>query len=48
MQQISKPLPAESPAQGGPALKSRTFQCMGTVISLAVPAGAARDGGQVL
>lgn len=48
MQRTSKLSPAESPAQGGTALKSRTFQCMGTVISLAVPAGAARDGGQVL
>ncbi|MET3950449.1 thiamine biosynthesis lipoprotein [Arthrobacter sp. UYEF36] len=44
MQRTSKPSPAESPAQSGPALKSRTFQCMGTVISLALPAGAARDG----
>ena len=42
------PSPAESPAQSGPALKSRTFQCMGTVISLALPAGAARGGGEVL
>ncbi len=51
MQRTSKPSPAESPAQsdtnqGGPALKSRTFQCMGTVISLALP--AARDAGEVL
>lgn len=46
MQRTSKPSPAESPAQSGPALKSRTFQCMGTVISLALP--AARDGGAVL
>ena len=44
MQRTSKPSPAESPAQSGPALKSRTFQCMGTVISLALPPGAARDG----
>ena len=48
MQQTSKLSPAESPAQGGPALKSRTFQCMGTVISLALPAGAAGDGGEAL
>lgn len=46
MQRTSKPSPAESPAQSGPALKSRTFQCMGTVISLALP--AARDGEAVL
>jgi thiamine biosynthesis lipoprotein len=53
MQRTSKASPAESPSQGDtnrsvPALKSRTFQCMGTVISLALPAGAARDGGEVL
>ena len=52
MQRTSKPSPAESPSQsdtnqGGPALKCRTFQCMGTVISLALPA-AAGDGGDVL
>ena len=48
MLQTSKPSPAGSTAQGAPALKSRTFQCMGTVISLALPAGDARDGGEVL
>lgn len=53
MQRTSKPSPAGSPwqsdtNQGVPALKSRTFQCMGTVISLALPAGAAGDGGDVL
>ena len=48
MQRTSKPSPAESPAQSGPALKSMTFQCMGTVISLTLPAGAARGGGEVL
>ena len=54
MQPTFKPLPAEHPAQSatnpnGPALKSRTFQCMGTVISLALPAGAApQDTGRVL
>ena len=44
MQRTSKASPAASPAQGGSALKSRTFRCMGTVISLALPAGAAGDG----
>lgn len=50
MQRTSKPSPAESPANSGPALKSRTFQCMGTVISLALPAGTsgAGDGALVL
>lgn len=48
MQRTSKPLAAESPAASVPALKSRTFQCMGTVISLALPTGGAGDGGQVL
>ncbi|WCI07964.1 FAD:protein FMN transferase [Arthrobacter sp. OVS8] len=54
MQPTFKPLPAEHPAQSannlsGPALKSRTFRCMGTVISLALPAGAApQETGRVL
>jgi len=53
MQRTSKPSPAASPAQSSlaqsiPALKSRTFQCMGTVISLALPAGAALNGEGVL
>lgn len=50
MQQTSKTLAAESPARSAPALKSRTFQCMGTVISLALPTATvgAADGGQVL
>lgn len=50
-----KPLPAEHPAHGAsspraPALKCKTFQCLGTVISLALPdrGGASMDGGQVL
>lgn len=55
MQRTSKPSPAENTAEGapnrsGPVLKSRTFQCMGTVISLALPTGAcgAPDGGPAL
>lgn len=54
MQPTFKPLPAEHPAQSannldGPALKSRTIRCMGTVISLALPAGAApQETGRVL
>ena len=53
MQPTFKPSPAEHPAHSAsnlrvPALKSRTFQCMGTVISLALPAGATLDDGQVL
>ena len=47
MQRTSKPSPAGSPAQSSlarssPALKSRTFRCMGTVISLALPARRCR------
>ena len=44
MQPIFKPSPAEYPAHSAPnvpALKSTTFQCMGTVISLALPADEA-------
>jgi len=53
MQPTFRPSPAEYPAHSAsnlraPALKSRTFQCMGTVISLALPAGATLDDGQVL
>ena len=52
MQPTFKPSPAERQAPSAPtlpALKSRTFQCMGTVISLALPAEeASLDDGQVL
>lgn len=50
MQPTFRPSPAESPAlsaptPGGPALKSRTFRCMGTVISLALPVDDCWTGG---
>lgn len=37
MQPTSEP---QTPAPTGPALRARTFHCMGTVISLSLPAGA--------
>ncbi len=52
MQPTFRPSPAESPALSaatlaGPALKSRTFRCMGTVISLALPVeGCWTPGGE--
>ena len=48
MQQTSKLLPVASPVPGGPALKSRTFRCLGTVISLALPVGTTRATPDVL
>jgi thiamine biosynthesis lipoprotein len=48
MQRTSKLLPVVSPELGGPALKSRTFRCMGTVISLALPVGTTRATPDVL
>ncbi|TDT74636.1 thiamine biosynthesis lipoprotein [Arthrobacter sp. AG258] len=41
MQRTSSPLPAQT---GTPALKARTFECMGTVISLTMPVGMAAEG----
>ncbi|MDR6620184.1 thiamine biosynthesis lipoprotein [Sinomonas atrocyanea] len=38
MQPISEPAPG-NPAPTGPALRARTFVCMGTVVSLTVPVG---------
>ena len=48
MQRTSKLLPVASPVLGGPALKSRTFRCMGTVIRLALPVGTTRATPDVL
>lgn len=55
MQRTFEPSPSGIPAHGGtnpgvPALKSRTFRCMGTVISLALPAEncRTREGEPVL
>lgn len=48
MQRTSKLLPVVSPVLDGPALKSRTFRCMGTVISLALPVGTTRATPDVL
>ena len=49
MQRTFKLWSAEGSADSGPALKSRTFPCMGTVISLALPAGGTqRDSELVL
>ena len=48
MQRTSKLLPVVSPVLDGPALKSRTFRCIGTVISLALPVGTTRATPDVL
>ena len=41
MQRTSSPV---SPQTGAPALQARTFECMGTVISLTMPVGVAAEG----
>jgi FAD:protein FMN transferase len=41
MQPTSNPVDA---ATGGPVLKTRTFECMGTVIGLTLPVGAPAEG----
>ena len=41
MQPTSNPVDA---ATGGPVLKTRTFECMGTVIGLTLPVGSPAEG----